>query len=200
MGFNDTLPFLRGETYFGIGRKHDDDAGNNIVGREYVHQDDTYDTGGWVRVRVCRNVSGIKLLPGKCVSFRMAPGRLLNTEVVGYAVKGVCESSAVVDDLLKYQVPKNDLFYVVVSGPCLAYPMNDNIRVGDQLHVGVEGSSQATDPSDKSGRVRKASFDYTGYDLACAMGHIVGRAMSSVTAGGTYRDRILIQAGFGSWK
>lgn len=200
MGFSDTMPFVRGETYAGIGRELDDEDGGSLVGREYVHQDDTYGTGAWVRVRVCRNVSGMKLMAGKCVAFRTSPGRLLNAEVVGYATKGHVEPSGIVDDLLRYQVPRGDLFYVVVSGPCLAYPVDSDIHVGCYLHTSPGGNQFATDPNDPCGRVCKAEFDRRGSDLAMAVGHVIGRAMSAVTAGKTYRDRILIQAGFGSWQ
>lgn len=200
MGFSDSLPFVRGETFFGIGGKPDDLAGDNLVGREFIHQDDTYNTGSWVRVRVCRNVAGVKLIPGKCVVFGTKPGRLLNADVVGYATKGYDEPSAFVDDLLKFNVPRDDLFYCVVSGPCLAYPIDGDIRVGDLLHASHGGSLRSISITDGAGRVQKAIFARSGDDLAHSIGHIVGRAMSAVTSGVVYRDRILIQAGFGAWQ
>lgn len=201
MSFVDSLPFLRGETYFGIGGKSDDTTGSNLVGREFFHQDDTYDTGSWVRVRVCRNVSGVKLIPGKAVSFRVRAGRLLNCDVIGYATQGIKGPAGIVDDLLKFNVPKNDLFYCVMAGPCLAYPVDGDIRVGDHLHVVGSGSSTSTEVSDLAGRVCLANFDHRNPDdYAFAIGHVVGRAMSAVTSGAAYRDRILIQAGFGAWQ
>lgn len=201
VGFTDTLPFLRGETYFGLGGKPSDSAGDNLVGREYVHQDDTYETGSLVRIRVCRNVSGIKLIPGKCVTFRARKGRLLNCDVVGYATRGSKEPSAIVDDLLKFNVPKDDLFYCVVSGPCLAYPIDCDIDIGQHLHPTSCGASTSTELSDMAGRLCSANFDgLTQADLAFAIGHVVGKAMSAVTSWTAYRDRILIQAGFGPWQ
>src|SRR5512135_3738317 len=181
MAFNDSLPFIRGETYFGIGGKPDDMAGDNLVGREFVHQDDTYDTGSWVRVRVCRNVSGIKLIPGKAVSFRVRPGRLLNCDVNGYATKGIKEPSGIVDDLLKFNVPRDDLFYCAICGPCLAYPIDCDCHVGDHLHVVGCGASTSTELSNLAGRVCLANFDQPNLDdHSFAIGHVIGRAMSAV--------------------
>ena len=52
-GIYENLPFRRGATYGTIG------GGTQFLGKEYMHEDFTYGTGMYVKVRVCINNSGI---------------------------------------------------------------------------------------------------------------------------------------------
>src|SRR5512135_2465339 len=158
MGLYENMPFARGSTYFGslpggaASPTLDDTSAQNLVGREYIHEDYTYGTGQWVKVRVCRNDSGGYLQGSRLVRFNNFSQALGNAYVggattistasapaplkglgyssaQGYAAlgsNGACgpEKTAIVDDLLprKTLVAPYDLFYVVISGPCLAYP------------------------------------------------------------------------------
>ena len=193
------MPFQRGETYFGLQGKIDPEAGRHLIGREYIHQDQTYETGALVRVRICKNLSGIRLTPGKLVAFQTKAGRLHGTYATGHTTHGYHHEGFVVDDLLRYAVPRDDLFYVVVSGPCLAYPSAGPISVGEFLHPHRGGDPTATDPANPCGRVQGATFECKGIHFAEAMRNVVGRAMSARPLGNELTDRILIQAGFGSW-
>ena len=142
MGLFENLPFKRGATHFGapggaVVPTLDDTAAAQYVGREYIHEDETYNTGAWVKVRVCRNDSGIALVPGRLAKVGPAPTafNLGGSNVAGNQGLGACvgyanvgssatvgpEKGYVIDELLKYNVPPYDLFYIVVKGPCLAY-------------------------------------------------------------------------------
>lgn len=130
----------------------DDTSAANLVGRTYIHEDLVYGTGQWVKVKICRNDSGGYLQGGRLVrynNFSQAFGNaypqgsnvlttgtsaapllgLGYTSVQGYSALGSGttigpEKTGIIDDLLpaNFYVQPYDLFYVVVSGPCLAYP------------------------------------------------------------------------------
>lgn len=199
MKLYDDMPFQRGETYFGPQGKIDPEAGRHLIGREYIHQDQSHETGALVRVRICKNVSGIKLIPGKLVAFQVKAGRLHGAYAIGHATDGYRQETAVVDDLLLSTVPRDDLFYLVLSGPCLAYPSQGPISVGEFLHPHMGGNPTSTDLANSCGRVQGATFECKGIHFAAAMRNVVGRAMSARPVGNELTDRILIQAGFGTW-
>lgn len=163
----------------------DDTSAANLVGRIYIHEDLVYGTGQWVKVKVCRNDSGGYLQGGRLVRFNnfsqaygnayAAGANVITTGTsaapllgLGYSsVQGYCalgpnqtigpEKTGVVDDLLaaNFYVQPYDLFYVVISGPCLAYPslaaadyLNGQsitgISVGDLLCAATGASTSAT--------------------------------------------------------
>lgn len=198
MKLYDDMPFQRGDTLFGASDKIEEDHGLSLIGREYIHQDREYDTGSWVRVRVCKNTSGIRLVGGKCVTFRVKPRCLHGTLVDGYSVAWMQET-AIIDDLLLRGVRPNDLFYVVVSGPCEAYPFDTPISCGDYLHTVPGGDVRSPDLANKSGRLMKADFDHEKVRLARAIMNVAGRSMVDRPIGNDPTDRILIQAGYGAW-
>ena len=225
MGLFENLPFDRGATHFGapggaVVPTLDDTAAAQYVGREYIHEDRTYNTGSWVKVRVCRNDSGISLVPGRLAKVGPAPTayNLGGSNVAGNQGLGACigyantgstasvapEKGYVIDELLKYNVPPYDLFYIVVKGPCLAYTSSatadfadsNTIGVGDFLHAATAASSQAG----TAGRVAVAGFAGTaGSVIAAQLANVVGRAMSSAASTQT-NTQILIEAGFGLWE
>jgi len=250
MGMFDNLPFQRGSTYFGVAggataSTLDDTSAANLVGREYIVQDNTYNTGSWVRLRICRNDSGGTLQPSRLVKFapisvtgesvigynQSAAGALTQASVVGYAAIGSTqaqapEKTAVVDDLLRFNVPSFDLFYVVVQGPCLAYASitgadysggttANQVSPGDYLHAATGVTTGAVTAGNSfaatAGRFAIALFGTTmgatsgaGPLLFGQFSNILGRAMSSCTsmAGTTTfagTTPLLIQAGFGMW-
>jgi hypothetical protein len=225
MGLYENMPFARGATYFGMPGGAavptlDDTSAANLVGRDYIHMDNNYNTGTWVKVRVMRNDAGIALQPGRLVKVGPAPtayslggsniaGNIGVGSVIGYANVGSTGAAApekgyVVDEMLTYNVPPYDLFYVVVKGPTLIYTSltaadfsdTNTIGVGDHLHVAAAATSQAT----TAGRVAVASFAGTvGSVIAGQIVNVVGRAMSSAQSTQT-AYKLLVEAGYGVWK
>ena len=225
MGLFENLPFRRGSTYFGVAGGAvvptlDDTAAAQYVGREYVHEDFTYNTGAWVKVRVCRNDSGIALAPGRLAKVGPAPtsynlggsvvagnqglGSCIGYTNVGSAAAQAPEKGYVIDELLTFNVAPYDLFYVVVKGPTLAYTSSatadfadtNTIGVGDMLHCATAASSQAV----TAGRVAVANFAGTlAPVIAGDISNVVGRAMSAAASTQT-NTQILIEAGFGLWE
>lgn len=189
MGLYENMPFARGNTYFGqtggaVAPTLDDTAAANYVGREYVHMDNTYGTGTWVKVRVVRNDSGISLAPGfLCKVSPQAPtaynlsgsttaGSIGFAAALGYTIQGngsiaapaSPEKGYVIDELLTFSVPKYDLFYVVVKGPTKVYTSvtagdyldgGTQIAVGDFLHAATAAASTS---NSTAGRVGCAYF------------------------------------------
>ena len=221
MGLFENLPFKRGATHFGapggaVTPTLDDTAAAQYVGRRYVHEDLAYNTGAWVEVQVCRNDSGISLAPGRLAKVGVTPtafnlggsntaGNLGSGACVGYANVGSAagsEKAFVIDELLTYNVPPYDLFYIVLKGPTLAYTSSatadfgdsNTIGVGDWLHAATAATSQAT----TAGRVATASFAGATAVLAAQVANVVGRAMSSAASTQT-NTQILMEAGFGLW-
>lgn len=222
MGLYENMPFSRGNTYFGQQGGAaiptlDDTSAANLVGRDYIHMDNTYNTGTWVKVRVLRNDSGISLQPSRLVKVGVAPtaynlggsnvsGLVGIGSVTGYANVNAAagpEKGYVVDEMLTFNVPPYDLFYGVMKGPTLAFTSltaadfadTNTIGIGDHLHVAAAASSQAT----TAGRIAVASFAGATAVLAAQMANVVGRAMSSAQSTQTAL-KLLIEAGFGVWK
>lgn len=218
MGLFENLPFARGSTYFGmtggaVTPTLDDTSAAQLVGREYVHEDTTYNTGSWVKVRVLRNDAGITLQPGRLAKVGPAPtasnlggsttaGNLGMGACIGYTSVGPAtapEPGYVIDELLKFNVPLYDLFYAVVKGPCLVYTSSatadfsdaNTIGVGDYIHAATAATSQAT----TAGRAAVASFAGATAVLAAQIHNTVGRAMSSAASTQT-NTLILMEAGF----
>jgi hypothetical protein len=225
MGLYENMPFSRGNTYFGQQGGAaiptlDDTSAANLVGRDYIHMDNTYGTGTWVKVRVMRNDAGIALQPSRLVKVGPGPtafslggsnvaGNVGIGSVIGYASVGSTgaagpEKAYVVDEMLTFNVPPYDLFYVVVKGPTLAltsltaadFADATTIGVGDHLHCAAAASSQAT----TAGRIAVAGFAGTvGSVIAAQVANVVGRAMSSAQSTQT-AYKLLIEAGYGVWK
>lgn len=116
------LPFPIGTTLSQNGTAATTDS-PHLEGREYVVVDRDYSGRGarayggagqlpLKTVRIVRNVSGITLMPRKLVTFK--------TGQRGFQVDGYCTTTAQeaypVDEFLPYNVPTNDLFYIVVEG------------------------------------------------------------------------------------
>ncbi len=190
-GIYENMPFRRGATYGAA----DNTVAKQYEGKEYIHEDQTYGTGLNVRLRVCRNNSGVALQPKRAVSFNLTAG-VGFSDVAGYSAT-VAEKSGIVDDLIlgTAGVPNGDLFYVVIEGPCLARTSligadANSIAVGDALHAQTAATTGAT----TSGRVGEALFTGATAVLAGQIANVVGRAMSAMTTAQTNSD-VLINAG-----
>lgn len=227
MGLYENMPFARGSTYYGISGgattpQLDDTSADNLVGREYIHEDYTYGTGQWVKVRVCRNDSGGYLQPSRLVRFNnfsqvlgnaylggsstlttnTAPAALKGlgySSVQGYAACGSdgatgAEKTAIVDDLIPRGavVAPYDLFYVVVSGPCLAYPSItvadlvcgqsvSGISVGDLLCAATGVGTGATTAGTTAGTTGITTHSLTSGRFAIARFGLTVNATNSMT-------------------
>lgn len=205
-------PFPRGDTYYGPDRTIDTaDLDTKLEGMEWEFEDLDYSvtgakpsrTGRLVKCRLVRNVSGIPLLPKRCVTYQKSAGNYYK-RVDGYSTITADSVAGVVDEWLPTAgVRNNDLFWMVVEGPteCL----NDldavtgtRIDVGNLLIALTAVTSQAT----TAGRVRAvnptAASTFTeltgltvseanttdGTALAIAA-NIIGRALSARTSANT---------------
>lgn len=133
MSRDETLPFDRGTTFYGLGNIPDlslGAGGINLEGKEYVaevqnrnirlgFQNDT--SGRRLTLRVVRNRSAIALLPKRLVRAALGAANanyVLGTGTDGYVFQASDPILGVVDDQLPPAgVPPGDLFYVVVEGP-----------------------------------------------------------------------------------
>lgn len=180
-GVYENLPFARGATY----GTTDSTIGVSLEGREYVHQDRTYGSNRWVRVRVVRNSATIALAPKRLVTCKAVAGKD-EMEVDGYCDVDA-ERAYVVDEFLPSSgAAVGDLFYVVVEGPTLATTSLDG-GANNVLAVGgyLVGQTSAASTSTTAGRVMPAVFTGATLVLAGQIQNVVGRAMSAKTTGNT---------------
>lgn len=191
-GLHENLPFARGSTYGAA----DNTLGVQWDGREFIIEDDSFGTGMFVKLRVCRNNSGAALLPKTAIKFNLTAGKGF------YDVAGMCtvtaERTAIVDHKLPAGgVPNGDLFYAIIAGPALARTSlagdaTNLIVVGDALHAQTAVTTGAT----TAGRVGEALFTGATTVLAGQVINVVGYAMSAKTTGNTNAD-ILVNVGTG---
>lgn len=192
------LPFPRGSTNTtGAGSGGTTDQAN-LEGREYWVEDDQYGTGVMVKLRIVRNLSAGALSPKRGVTFKSGT----EWQVDGYNdVDG--ERAYIVDDYyasvnsVSPTIAVNDLFYVVIEGPCLcstslAGSARNNIAVGDILGAQTAATSGAT----TAGRVGTADFSGATTPLATQIINRIGRALSAKTTANTASD---ILVGVGQW-
>lgn len=246
MGLYENMPFTRGNTYFGslpggaVTPTLDDTSAQNLVGREYIHEDYTYGTGMWVKVRVVRNDSGGYLQGGRLVRFNnysqvfgnayhggaatittatsLAPLRGLGyASVAGYCAQGSPgtssgpEKTAVIDDLLptNLYVAPYDLFYVVVSGPCLAFASTDpldlingqsvsGISVGDLLCAATGVTTGAITAGTTSGTTGGIVQAYTAGRFATAIFGVTSATNPLLVSPGTSLNSGLAATGAGA--
>lgn len=232
MGLYENMPFARGCTYYGslaggaVTPTLDDTSAQNLVGREYIHEDYTYGTGMWVKVRICRNDSGGYLQGGRLCRFNnfsqafgnaytggastistatsLAPlWGLGYASVQGFSALGTSsftgpEKTAVIDDLLPNNtyVAPYDLFYVVVSGPCLAFASLaaadytngqsvSGISVGDLLCAATGVGSGATTAGTTAGTTGITTHSLTSGRFATAYFGLTASTANLTVAPGT---------------
>lgn len=189
-GLYEDLPFARGATY----GTTDSTIGVSLEGHEYIHQDKTYGTGRYVKVRVVRNGATIALAPKRLVNFALTAGKP-ETTVDGYAAS-TGQATAVVDELLPSAgASVGDLFYVVVEGPTLVTTSLDAgaanvIAVGDMLNAQTAAASTGT----TAGRAYPVDLTGATSVLGTAILGVFGRAQSAKTTGNTAAS-LLIQSG-----
>lgn len=135
MARDESAPFARGETFYGLGGAVDPllgPGGINLEGKTFLLETPAINqygagpitadpAGRKVWVRVVRNRSAINLLPRRVVRHAIgtpAVGTGLGTGVDGYVYQVTDYPAGVVDEFLPAAgVPPGDLFYVVTNGP-----------------------------------------------------------------------------------
>lgn len=198
-GIYENLPWFRGDTY-GAGAITPNTGGANLLGKLYFQEDPYYNTGMYIRLRVCRNDSGIALLPGRAVVFNKTAG------LGWYSVGGYCTAPGALTGIVDEKLPPGgvaagDLFYVVVGGPVLATlpPGGATVAVGDYLWAATGAASTAgTD----SGRLADAQALLTGLTVTGEqLLQVFGNAMSSAASTGatTTTTYMLVNAGSPMW-
>lgn len=189
--FMENLPFPRGSTFYGNGTPNLTDVGAiALEGKEYLVQDSNVGDGTVV-LRVVRNVSGTALAAKRLVRFQSGyEGR----RVDGYgAVQN--QWTYPVDDAYGSQtIANNDLFYVVVRGPCLINSSlagaDTNWSVGDYVACCTAATSQAT----TAGRLAQGTCAITGNTGPGIMKDIrnqIGRALTAATTNNTNTDTLV---------
>ena len=139
-------------------------------------------TNNYRQTIVVRNVSGIALLPGRIA--------LWKSTLFGKRVDGMSNTTAqavagIVDDTLPAAgVPTNDLFHLVVSGPCLIRQslsdLGADLAQDDWVYAITAATSQAT----TSGRFERFVGTFgdthtTNGTAANILFNRIGRAMST---------------------
>lgn len=139
--------------------------------------------------RLVKNSSGITLLPGRIVRFKVGTNR---TEVDGYTRLDGQGDSAVSDDQLSSTgVINGDYFWVIVEGPALVKtPLEGtalNVFAQNDLVIAL---TAATSQATTAGRVQAATYaDATA--AATVNAGAIGYAMSAMTTGQTHADMLV---------
>ena len=182
------LPFERGKTFFG-GLTANTTDGAWLEGKEYQIEDTNNGTNAYVRLRATRNKSGFALAPKRLVAYG---GNNLLGQGAGYANVNPQVVAGVVDDQYTGTVADQDLFYMVVEGPCLVKtPLEANannvINVNDYL-VNTTG---ATTGATTGGRGITQVLTGATAPLANNIQLTWGRAMSAATTANTDADLLV---------
>ena len=179
-------PFPRGKTYYGSTdirptaptNGATDPYGPSVkiegIQNEFPDYDPVNSRAGGVRIlrserkvicQLVRNVSGITLQPGMAVKWLAGSE---GKRVDGYTNTTAQEAAGIVDDLIPCAtgVPTNDLFWLVIQGPCLVYgPYDAGVAtwtVGADLYAVTATASQQAFLSNVSLTNTSAATDNEG--------------------------------------
>lgn len=184
-----SLPFKRGETYFGSGTPSTtDEDGLAIEGNEYEVWDATYDVP--VILKVVRN-SAAAALESKRLIIAKAGKKFKETD--GYHAVDPTLSIGYVDfEYGTKTVAVNDLFFAIVGG----YAIGLTDLAGADENVIAEGAylvglTAATTGATTAGRVHAALFTGSTTTLANQITRCVGRAASAKTTAQTNGDVLI---------
>lgn len=199
MAKNENPPFVRGETFFGIGGTPDATSGFQWEGAEFISEDvNLSNTSGLVKphrselpvvTRIVRNKSGFALLPKRVAKLKVDNHGQVNGNV---AVTADGPLVAVDEHLPAAGCADNDLCHVVVQGPALvttALALAANINAGDR----VIGATAATTGATTAGRVQvQSAVGLTEQAVVNQAQNALGVAMTARTTAETAAD-ILVQ-------
>jgi hypothetical protein len=225
MGRMNDQPFPRGGTWYGLGQKIPSFAGVtltadnmpggwNIEGKEYEFEDGAagdegtfpitgYNTGMYVTVRAVRNASQVNILPGQLCFFTTTYVDGVTVVPYGRAVGGYTTTLAQhgypADEFLPPAgVAPNDLFYIVVDGPCLLNIAANNaaaITAGQKVVAQTAAGSTSTEAGQVIGQVINESTDTDNVANANQIQNAIGRAMSAAASTAT-QGGILVDVGW----
>jgi hypothetical protein len=185
------LPFSRGATFFNGETipstlvTGDQGGGFNLEGKEYVHEDVTYGTGFYVRVRAVRNSSAHNILPGQLVDLSATTNYYSQTVKPGTNVLSQTTTantySFPADEFLPAAgVPPGDVFWIVVSGPCQV-----KTTTGGTPTLSVFQKVEACSATSYSSVDAGCVDGITSGASALLFSNAVGRSLQSITSGGT---------------
>lgn len=185
--------FPRGGTYHGGDTIDANDLGGTwLEGKEWLVEDTINGTGAYVRLRCVRNVSGISLYPKRLVRYkdgyfgRRVDGYTTTTNEAGYPVDDAYGSTPIAN---------NDLFWIVVDGPCkvvngTTVATTTVVAERDPLSALTAAASTGASTTD-AGRVRTVDMSGATAVLGNAILSIFGRAMSAAATSGVTNTDIL---------
>lgn len=184
------LPFPRGETFFGSTTPDSADANAlALMGRVYEVIDKPVKsgraaTGRTIRLICLRNEAAVALESKRLAIFKAGKEGLA---VDGYARLEDALCVAIDDEYGSNTVAVNDLFYAVLSGPCLVLT---NLAADATNVIGVadfvSAATAVTSGSTTAGRIQlNALTGKTAADLAKANRNILGQAGTARTTGNT---------------
>lgn len=190
MAKDETLPFQRGFTFYNGGTIDSGNLGGvNYEGKEYRTEDTIYGTGQYVTLRVVRNSGSFNLLPKRMVSFDTA---YVGCRCNGYTTANYAPGVPVDELLPAAGVVPNDLFYVIMEGPCAVLTALDGgadnvINIMDPLVALTAATSGAT----TAGRVQTASTSGSTTNQRDSLLNVVGRAVSAQTTANTNASMLI---------
>ena len=195
MSKDETPPWPRGFTYYnGTTIDTSNLGGINYEGKEWRTEDTIYGTGGYVTIRAVRNSGSFNLLPSRLVTWDTAH---VGTRVNGYAAVSYAPSMPTDELLPSAGVVANDVFYVVMEGPCGILTALDGgsdnvIAAVDPLAAITAATSGAT----TAGRIATANTSGATTSQRDSLLNVVGRAMSAATTANT---NLLLAVMAGRW-
>ena len=197
MSQHENPPFLRGETFFGVGGTTDATSGAQWEGKVYTFRDLSMSaatpekpdrTTAMVTTMICRNVGAAALLPKRLVT--LAAGKVGQVDGYGRLTAAYC-IGAVDEWLPTAGVPVNDLFHVIIKGPCtlltdIAAAVGNVINQGDFMIALTAATSGAT----TAGRAQvypptTADFSVTQNATFAMQANRIGFALSAMTTNST---------------
>jgi len=158
-------------------------GGTNYEGKEWHVEDTKHNTGQYITIRAVRNSGTFNLLPSRLVTFDTA---WVGQRVNGYSTVAYAPCLPVDEQLPAAGVVPNDLFYVIMEGPCLVLvPLDagaDNVITAmDPLAAITAATSGAT----TAGRIATANTSGSTTNQRDSLLNVVGRAMSAATTAQT---------------
>ena len=108
------LPIARGTTYFDGGTT-DSTSAEKLLGTTRTVNDTVGETGNEVTLKLVRNESGSTLAAGRPVVYKTGER---GVSVSGYGSPYSARFAGYVDDAYASTIADNDIFWIVVDGPC----------------------------------------------------------------------------------
>lgn len=208
MARTENPPFSRGETFYNGGTIDSNNLGGvQHEGKIWEFEDIDLTPGSVgskktrsgreVKCMCVRNVSGINLLPKRCVNLQTGgtDGKFYLGRVDGYSTTTAQRAYPIDEFLPSAGVPNNDLFWVVVEGPAkvltdLAGGANNVVNVGGVVCALTAVTSQST----TAGRVQPQDLSGATTALGNQVQNKIGVSLSAVTTGNTNAD-LLVEVG-----